>query len=164
MTWHWQWPVLSTGGTHAHRISSLTLWGYFVWVSIKKTIDMAGPRLRHIEASKFDRWPDLDPRLKLDFKVLSMIWKDLLKSFRTPLPGTRYYHWFSRWRGWVGSATPDGILVSPVFRASRCIEQLISRPDQARCSGSRVKLPGYTEKRRPGYFFSDPPEELYEQS
>ena len=55
-----------------------------------------GPRLYHTETSKFDLWPDFDPRFKANLEILSMLWGDLVESFRTPPRGARYDHWFSR--------------------------------------------------------------------
>ena len=50
-------------------------------------IDIAGLGLHHTEASKFDLWPDLDPRLKVNLKILSMLWGDLVKSLQKPPRG-----------------------------------------------------------------------------
>ena len=61
-----------------------------------KAIDTAGPRLHHTETSKFGLLSDVDPELKINLKILSMFWGDIVESFRTPHRGARYDHWFLR--------------------------------------------------------------------
>ena len=48
-----------------------------------KAIDNAGPMLHHIETSKFDVLPDLDPRVEVKLKISSMLVSDLVESFQT---------------------------------------------------------------------------------
>ena len=97
VTWSWPWLVLSmtlvlTG--YLQKPFHVTL-GEF-WA---KATDIAGPGLHHTETSKFDLWPDLDPKLKVNLKILSMLWEELVENFRTPPRGVRYDHWFSREQG-----------------------------------------------------------------
>ena len=93
VTCFWPWPVPSM---------ALMLIGYLhqpieiILAEFRaKTIDIACPRLRHTETSKFDLSANLDTRLKTN-KILRMLWKDHVKGFRTPPRGARYDHWF--WR------------------------------------------------------------------
>ena len=81
-----------------------------LWPSFEqKTINITDPRFRHTETSKFDSWPDLDPRLKVNLRILSMHWKDLVESFRTPPRGASIRPLVLKITGGgVGSDPPGG--------------------------------------------------------
>ena len=83
VTWPWSWPD--------DPYITLMLTGYLQHpfeVNLAefraKAIDIAGSRLHLNEMSKFDLWPNLDPRFKVNIKILSMLWRYLVESFRTP--------------------------------------------------------------------------------
>ena len=88
---------------YAHMVSSLGLWGYFGWVLSKKLSILLPLGFIVQKRQKFDLWPDLDPRVEVNLKILSMLWWDLVESFRTPPHGARYDHWFLRQQEGGGS-------------------------------------------------------------
>ena len=53
-----------------------------------RAIDIAGSKLHHTKTPKFDIWPDLDPKLKVNLKILSMLWEDLAELLNVASRGT----------------------------------------------------------------------------
>ena len=96
VAWPWPWPCL-VWHLYSQGIftSPLAFWGHLTEFRAK-AIDIAGPRLHHTKTSKIDLWPDLDPRFKVNLKIISTLWRDLVERFRTPHRGARCDHWFLR--------------------------------------------------------------------